>query len=120
LDFPRLSKGWNGGVAGIVPEARSRVEGVVYGLSREDLAKLDILEGVPKSRYVRCRVEVVTAGGAPEQVWTYFAVPEDGWPFRPSRRYLETILTGAREHRLSSAYVDYLEKLSAESVASPT
>ena len=111
LDFPRRSYRPRGrGVAGVVPDAGGSDRGVVYDISDDDLARLDRAEGVPKS-YVRRRVTVEPRGGGTLEVWTYFANPEPGAPFRPSREYLDVILEGAREHGLDADYIAALEAI---------
>jgi gamma-glutamylcyclotransferase (GGCT)/AIG2-like uncharacterized protein YtfP len=112
LDFVLYSKGrWGGGVAGIVPETDGKVTGVLYQVSDSDLEKLDKIEGVPRSRYVRKRVSISKPDGTVVEAWTYVANPEIGGPFTPSLKYLETIIEGAKEHGLPEGYIREMEKL---------
>jgi len=116
--FPRRADDWEGaGVAGIGPgEASDAVEGVVFRVDDRHLATLDDYEAVDEGHYVRQMVEVEPVGAAtggagprPIEVATYVAIPEPGGPFPPSRRYLDTILRGARHHGLSAAWIARLE-----------
>jgi gamma-glutamylcyclotransferase (GGCT)/AIG2-like uncharacterized protein YtfP len=109
LCFPRTHRNWPGGVAGIVSSPGDDVEGVLYRLSAEDLLTLDGFENVAGGSYVRQRLELETPNGRIESAWVYIAQPIEGGPFPPSRRYLGTILIGAREHRLPEGYVRKLE-----------
>jgi gamma-glutamylcyclotransferase (GGCT)/AIG2-like uncharacterized protein YtfP len=103
--FVQWHDGWGGGVAGIVPDGMGVVEGVVYALSAENLRALDGCEPTGDGSYWREQVTVVTASADPLTVWVYRGhVAEDG-PFAPSVRYLETIVTGAREHGLPAVTI---------------
>ena len=108
FDFSRKSDRWNGGVAGILPASTGAVEGVVYEVSAEDLSVLDGYEGVGNGRYRREAMTVQLQDGTRVAAWTYFANQEPGGPFPPSKEYLDTIISGAREHNLSGEYIDQL------------
>jgi gamma-glutamylcyclotransferase (GGCT)/AIG2-like uncharacterized protein YtfP len=111
LDFPRLGKKRRCGVASISQSSGGVVEGVIYEISDEELAKLDWFEGVGVSAYRREMVPVQLFDGTPIDVWAYFANPQDGGPFLPSREYLDTIVEGAIEHGLSAGYVERLKAI---------
>lgn len=108
LDFPRRSERWNGGVAGIIRDPSNTVQGVVYEISKQDLSRLDEYEGTSVGRYRRQQLLVELEHGGTFQVWTYLANSQTGWPFPPSTDYLQTMLTGAAEHKLSKEYVEHL------------
>jgi len=112
LVFPRPDDFWDdAGVAGIEPAAGERVEGVAYELSEQDLAVLDEYEGIDGGDYRRQRVHVTLAPlGEHIELWTYYANPGQNGPLRPSRRYLDAILRGARHHGLPQYYVRMLEQ----------
>lgn len=112
MDFPRRSARWdNAGVAGVVASAGARVQGVVYGMSEEDLHALDVFEGVAVGQYRRVLVDVRLSDGGRMTVFTYFAAPESGGPFKPSQGYVDTMLEGARDHQLSKVLVSQLQHL---------
>lgn len=115
LAFPLRSKRWGGGVAGILAEEGNRVEGVVYEISEKDMERLDKFEGVDKGRYYRGRVKVILEGGSSIEAWAFFTNSEDGSLFTPSKRYLETMLEGAKEHQLPAQYIKDLELLLSQS-----
>lgn len=108
LDFPRRSERWNGGVAGIIRDPANTVQGVVYEISKQDLSRLDEYEGASAGRYRREQLPVELEHGGILEVWTYLANSEIGWPFPPSTEYLQTMLTGAAQHKLSKEYVEHL------------
>jgi gamma-glutamylcyclotransferase (GGCT)/AIG2-like uncharacterized protein YtfP len=60
LTFAGSSLGWGGGVATLVPARRRTVPGLVYELTDDDLARLDLYEGHPfvyERRSVRVDLE---------------------------------------------------------------
>ena len=117
FDFPSPSR-WLGGAADVVPSPGDEVEGLLYGLA--DMRLLDVMdrwEGVPERMYGRRRVDVRTLATHRQVVaWTYTVVePRPG--LLPSPGYVGIILTGARAHGLSPAYVAMLEGVLARSRA---
>lgn len=120
LAFPLHSDAWGGGVAGVQPAHGAVVWGELYDLTADDLAALDGYEGFRGSGdqhnvYDRDQVTVDLVrpddGSFPRRVraWTY--VPRPANPTPPSRRYLDTILRGARHHRLPEEYIEALAKV---------
>jgi len=122
LVFPRYSEVWGGGSSGIVPAHGPTVWGVLFDVSDAGLATLDRHEGFrgpgdPDNHYDREQVTVDLTrpddGSIPRRVraWTYVA--REANPTPPSRRYLDTILRGARHHRLPEDYIAALAAVSA-------
>jgi gamma-glutamylcyclotransferase (GGCT)/AIG2-like uncharacterized protein YtfP len=120
LAFPRNSERWGGGTAGLEHAHGETVWGVVFELSDEDLASLDVVEGfkgagdqhnVYDRELITVDVKRPDDGSVPRRVraYTFFARPSN--PSPPGRRYLETILAGARHHRLPEEYVERLAAL---------
>lgn len=121
--FPLTSHDWGGGVASIGVAHGESVWGMVYELSDTDLATLDRYEGYrgpgdQHNVYDRETVSVLLVraddGSFPRRLraWTYVARPAN--PARPSRRYLDALLRGARHHRLPD---EAIAKLAATPVA---
>ncbi|MEE8624128.1 MAG: gamma-glutamylcyclotransferase, partial [Acidiferrobacterales bacterium] len=102
--------GWSGGVAGIVQAAGGIVHGVVYELSNEDLIRLDGFEPVESGGYKRTIMRVRLSTDATLECWVYIGDVYLGAPFAPSVRYLQTVLTGAREHGLPEDYIDWIAR----------
>ena len=122
LTFPLTSHDWDGGVASVAVAHGESVWGVIYELSDADLASLDHYEGCvgPGNQHnvydrETISVQLVRAddGSFPRRLraWIYLARPSN--PSRPSRRYLDAILAGARHHKLPD---DYIVKLAATPV----
>ena len=120
LIFPRFSPDWGGGVASLQLSHGKDLWGMVYELTDEDLKVLDAREGFhtpadANNRYERepIWVELVRPedGSVPRRVraWTYLARLAN--PSLPSRRYMDTVIKGARAHRLPDDYIAALGRL---------
>lgn len=95
--------------ANLFPDPEAEVWGVLYRLTRADLAHLDSTEGVPRrGRYRHLWVEVEDGDGNPLTAVTYIADGRetDG---NPSLRYLTLLRDGARAHGLPAHYIRFLD-----------
>jgi len=109
LGFTRYSRARKGGVADLVPDPDSAVEGVLYRLPAEQLPALDEREGAPE-HYRREHIRVETPGGQVfEDVLTYVVVDKAEEEIPPHPDYGQTILQGAEAY-LSRAYVERLRE----------
>jgi len=119
LIFPRRCSDWSSGVAGIEPHDTAFVEGGLYTVTDDDLLALDEYEGLGDDppHYRRGYVRATLHDGRAFDAITYFAFPEPGGPFAPSPAYLDTMLRGARAHRLSPTWLDQLSQLAGEAVS---
>jgi gamma-glutamylcyclotransferase (GGCT)/AIG2-like uncharacterized protein YtfP len=117
LTFPLRSQTWGGGAAGVTHLHGGMVWGALYELSESDLAALDAYEGWkgPGDHHNLYERDLATVeltrpddGSVPRRVraYTYFARTLNPTP--PSRRYLDTVLKGARQHRLPPEYIEWL------------
>ncbi|WP_207459513.1 gamma-glutamylcyclotransferase family protein [Azospirillum sp. SYSU D00513] len=99
------------GVATVVPAPDDSVEGVLWELSGDDLDELDIWEGTASGHYARSfkPVRIVETGGTVPAVVYVAADGRCGPGCRPG--YGERVLSGARQHGLSAAYLARLEAL---------
>ena len=130
LSFPLMNPEWGGGVAGLAVSHGAVLWGVVYELSDADIAALDqhegfVGEGSPNNVYDREAMWVELKrpddGSIPRRIRAATYVPRQVNPARPSPRYIEAILRGARHHRLPDEYVARLAQIeTAEPPASPT
>ncbi|HSB69331.1 MAG TPA: gamma-glutamylcyclotransferase family protein [Candidatus Methylomirabilis sp.] len=112
LAFTRPWAAWDGdGVADILHAAGSVVEGVVWEIAEEHRRALDRYEEYPTA-YDRKDVVVETFDGRTLAAFAYFARPLGS--FRPGRRYLHSLIEGARAHGLSPEYVASLEAIPTE------
>jgi len=97
------------GMANIVATEGARVLGVAYAVTAEDLAHIDLTEGVLIDNYQRVAVRVVPLDGAgPElEAFTLTSDRRDG-SLRPSSRYMALLIEGARSHGLPAGYIEWL------------
>ncbi len=99
-----------GGVANIVPDsAGSHVLGVVHACKDDDLAKLDAAEAYGHG-YDRITVALETGGQRLDAI-AYVGMPsfiDDSC--RPSQRYLNILVSGAKAAGIESGYVDWLSQ----------
>jgi|SRR6185369_11024260 len=125
LGFPLYSNQWEGGVAGLIHAHGEKTWGVVYELTDADLESLDHQEGWkgPGNQHNLYEREVVTVelvrpddGSAPRRLRAATYYPRVSNPSPPSRRYLDTMMRGARHHRLPEEYV---ERLGTTAVVGP-
>jgi gamma-glutamylcyclotransferase (GGCT)/AIG2-like uncharacterized protein YtfP len=119
LSYPLTSHDWGGGVAGVHAAHGETVWGVLYDVSEADLASLDGYEGFrgPGDQHNLYDRETTTVeltrpddGSIPRRVRAWIYLARQANPARPSRRYLDAIVRGARHHRLPEEYVSALAK----------
>lgn len=93
------------GVATILPEEGSQVEGVLWRITPECEKSLDRYEGYPHL-YGKETICVKNAEGQEKNVMVYtMNAPYKEYPARPSDFYLKGILEGCRENGLSTKSV---------------
>ena len=115
LYFPRKSVNWNCGVAGVEPYKDSKVWGVVYQIDELDVGKLNKREGYQpgrdKNSYVPQEHHVYECNDdeKPIHSWVYMACPEETPP-RPNRKYMQSIVDGAKSWNLCAEYINELEQ----------
>jgi len=97
------------GVANLIVDAAARTHGVAYLVTRDAAEHLDRTEGVPHL-YHRHAVELWLDDRAPRPGFTYRSPVAVGGR-KPSARYLDLLLDGARHHDLPAEYLVYLERL---------
>ena len=106
LAFTHKSDRRNGGVADIARRMDETVWGVVFETDKESLDVIDVKEGIALGVYRQLQVEVLVEEKLISNVISYEVIKKGN--YRPSKDYLDVILTGAVEHRLPG---DYIEKL---------
>ena len=97
------------GVANLAAEEAARTHGIAYLLTVEDALRLDRTEGVPQL-YQREPVHVLFDAGPAVPGFTYRSTIAVAGR-KPSARYLDILLHGARTYGLPEAYITYLEAL---------
>lgn len=108
LEGYRLAFRMNGGghgVATILPEPDSFVDGVLWRISERDEQSLDLYEGFPRL-YGKEPVTVVDPDGLKREVMAYtMNSPYKDVPALPSKSYLEDILNGCRQNGIETASI---------------
>ncbi len=95
------------GVATVVPDPASAVEGLLWRITDEDERTLDRYEGVGQGIYRKALVELKTRDGRNIKALIYIAA--DSSPGVPRPGYLEEIISAAESCGLPKAYVDQLK-----------
>ena len=115
LCFPRFSRARRSATAGFAPSPGDVVFGALYEVPPDDIAVLHYHEGYDPdgppefNRHAFSPITVLRQGGSgPVTAMTYVAIP-DGTTALPSAAYMDTIMDGARYHRLPRAYLVVLQ-----------
>src|SRR5262249_19370755 len=96
------------GMGNVVVAAEAAVFGVAYAITADDLAHVDLTEGVLIDNYRRVPVDVAPlAGGATFEAWTLPSDRRDA-TLLPSQRYMALLIDGAEHHGLPAEYVTWL------------
>ena len=94
--------------ANLWPDPASQVWGVLYRISRRDLMRLDLTEGVPGRGYRHTTVTVEADNGRLVEAIAYIADGKDDDGI-PSLRYVTLLREGARAHGLPAHYIRFLD-----------
>lgn len=100
-----------GGVASVEPSPGDETWGALWDITALDEQALDEYEGVDRGAY-RKAVAGVEIEGRRETAMIYVAATRRAR--RPSRRYLDGLVRGARTHGLPAGYVTRLESLAGD------
>ena len=101
--------------ANIVPDPGAEVFGVLYEVAQDDVAHIELTEGVLIGNYQRAEVAVApltSPAGGPQRAFTLVSGSRDA-ELRPSTRYMALLIEGALEHGLPAGYVDFLRSVPA-------
>jgi hypothetical protein len=98
------------GVATVVADPASTVEGLLWKISKKDERSLGRYEGVKQGIYKKAFVEVRLPDGATTRALIYVAIDTD--PGTARAGYLEKILSAAEGCGLPTAYRDQLKRWS--------
>lgn len=110
VEFRHYSKNRDGGISSIIEAPGELVQGVIYEIPRAEIDELDILESVPQGLYRRDTFLVLGQDGGWHKADLY-RVSNPAGPYKASKAYVEDMIEGAREHGLTSDYVDMLVNL---------
>jgi len=94
------------GVATVVQDPSSVVQGLLWRISREDERSLDHHEGVTHGLYKKTFMRVALPSGKEIKALVYVAT--DSTPGEPRPGYMEKIVSAAEECGLPEAYIERL------------
>jgi cation transport regulator ChaC len=94
--------------ANLHPDPDAEVWGVLYRITKRDLMRLDLTEGVPGRGYRHVLIEAEDRSGRMVQAITYIAQGKE-FDGKPSLRYITLLRDGARAHGLPESYIRFLD-----------
>jgi gamma-glutamylcyclotransferase (GGCT)/AIG2-like uncharacterized protein YtfP len=103
LAFLRRSRRWGAGAADVTEDPGHSVWGVLYELPDTELPALDVREGAGLA-YRRFEVSL-RLGDELRSAFAYRTLAPEPAELAPDPRYVDLMLSGAREHRLPADYV---------------
>ena len=103
LGFTRYAQSRKGGVADIISEPNHSVWGLVYKVTVEDLALLDVFEGKGKA-YERMNVTVRFLDGRTVEAETYYVINKQPH-IQPGEEYLALLLGAVKKHKFPAEYI---------------
>src|SRR5262249_55867151 len=102
------------GFANLVPAADAEALGVLYEITEDDLAHLDLTEGVLIGNYQRVTIAVRPLADPTHEVLAFTLVSDRrDAPRVPSERYRACLIAGGEEHGLPVRYVEFLRSVQA-------
>jgi cation transport regulator ChaC len=96
--------------ANICPDPNGELWGVLYRITRRELLRLDLTEGVPGRHYRHVLVPAEDADGNVVMAVAYMARGLEA-DRAPSLRYISLLRDGARAHGLPEQWVRYLDSV---------
>ncbi len=110
LAFTAYSDEWEGGVADLVADPESEVEGVVYPLGPRDHLRLEVAEGWQDPRYGRLRVHAELEDGSRVEAVAREVAEKEG-AVAPAAAYLDAMVQAGTQWGLSDGYLTWLLQL---------
>ena len=101
--------------ANIVPDPDAAALGVAFEVDEQEVAHIELTEGVLVGNYQRVIVRVEPLVPQPDAPDTAVSLSSDRHDatLRPSKRYMGLLIAGAQEHGLPAEYIDLLRAVSA-------
>ncbi len=115
--FDGFSADWGGAVGNIVPSSQDEVWGGVFEVTENQLQVLDSYEACPRFCSRQLFDVERRAGQEKLKAWGYIRVPQPAG--FPSKKYMSTILRGAKDCRLPADYVQSSLKVHVHELDEP-
>lgn len=103
IEFRRYSENLVGGISTIIESPGEMIKGVMYDIDEKEIIALDILEDVPQGIYRRDKFLVFGEDGHWHHADLY-RVANPAGPYKPSKKYVDYMVAGAREHKIDPEY----------------
>ena len=113
IQFRKYSNNMGGGISSIIEKPGGMVYGVMYYITKKEMAELDILEDVPLGIYKRETFQVLGEDGK----WygaDLYRVTEPKGPYEPAKKYLDLMISGATEHNINKDWIKKLKQMRAK------
>jgi gamma-glutamylcyclotransferase (GGCT)/AIG2-like uncharacterized protein YtfP len=114
VQFNFWSKIKQAGISNAMLAPGKMVHGALYEVAPKELEILDEMDGVYKGDYLRRTFLILGEDGKIHPAELYQVIDPQG-PFPPSKKYVQGMLTGAKEIGLDPDYVKTIEKFYEES-----
>jgi len=116
FDKPSLLPEVPHGFANIRQETGAVTIGVAFEMTADDLAHVELSEGVTFGNYARVMVEVEPLVALPDGPRLAASLTSERCnpTCRPSTRYMDIVVAGALEHGLPDEHVSFLRGIAAE------
>ncbi len=111
LAFTIFSSKRNCGCADIVADPSGTVFGILYEISQEDIARLDVFEGVPGGHYRRITLNVILDDGRRISTEAYVVARKSKTPIPPSKQYMGLLISAAVKRSFPKQYRIFLESI---------
>lgn len=110
IEFRRYSEEFKGGTGSIMEAPGELVNGVIFEINEQEILALDVVEDVTQGHYIRDTFLVMGEDGEWHKTDLYRVGIPSG-PYPPSKRYLDLMIAGAKEHGFEPEYIEKLESL---------
>jgi hypothetical protein len=128
LCFPIFSEYWGGGIGDIEYDAGKYVMGGLVELTEPELAVLDDKVGrrldsggkeIGVYKHVEVTIAPLGAAVAPVRAITYQGVNVEKYHIPPTKYYMDLLLQGAYDAKLSMMWISYLQSFSTQAGRKP-
>ena len=113
IQFRKYSNNMGGGISSIIEKPGGMVYGVMYYITKKEMDELDILEDVPLGIYKRETFQVLGEDGKWYEADLY-RVTEPKGPYKPAKKYLDIMISGATEHNINKKWLKKLKLMRAK------
>jgi gamma-glutamylcyclotransferase len=98
--------------ANIVAQPGGEVFGVLFEVTAPDMQHIELTEGVRIGNYQSIEIDAEPLGAPPCRATTLTSEHRDE-SLRPSTRYMDLLIAGAREHGLPENWIEFLRSVPA-------